>query len=340
MTPAAGLQLDSTRVERSSSFYWALWWLVAVFSLWLRTGFPIHGIATGAFDDALFVRQARFLGAGMWLGPYDNLTLAKGMFYPLFILASFVAGISLSMAEQVVYLGVSALTGRMVLRMSASRRLAFAVFVVLALNPVVWNWEMDRVIREGLYISLSLAVVSLALAVGFPALRTGRPWRPLVLGVSLGLVLAAFWLTREEGPWILPALAVVVVASLISAWWLPPLWSMQGLRGSLRRVALPLAAAGLTFELAIGAVCTLNYIHYRLFITNEFKSAPFLRAYGALSRIKHDEWHRYVVFPEDARERAYSASPAARELAPVPRWTAGGSLAPDWLRADPDRRLS
>ena len=56
---------------------WVLWWLIAVFSLWLRTGFPTHAISIAIYDDELFVRAARYLGAGEWLGPYDNLTLAE-----------------------------------------------------------------------------------------------------------------------------------------------------------------------------------------------------------------------------------------------------------------------
>lgn len=36
-----------------------------------------------------------------------------------------------------------------------------------------------------------------------------------------------------------------------------------------------------------------------------------------MARIKHDNWQRYVVFPKDARERAYRYSAAARELQPA-----------------------
>ncbi len=36
-------------------------------------------------DDLLFIRLAQNLAQGQWLGPYDNLTLSKGPFYPLWI---------------------------------------------------------------------------------------------------------------------------------------------------------------------------------------------------------------------------------------------------------------
>jgi hypothetical protein len=67
--------------ERPRFGFWALWWLTAIFSLWLRTGFPPHALSFLNFDDELFIRGARYLGSGEWLCPYDNLTLAKGMFY-------------------------------------------------------------------------------------------------------------------------------------------------------------------------------------------------------------------------------------------------------------------
>lgn len=294
---------------------WALWWLIAILSLWLRTGFPIHAISTAGYDDELFIRGARYLGAGEWLGPYDNLTLAKGMFYPLFILIAFLLAIPLNIAEQAVYLAVSALCACLVRRVSGDRKLALLLFAVLAFNPVLWHWEMDRVIREGLYVSLSLAVVILFVLLVFPP-PGRRPRLGLAYGVACGLVLGAFWLTREEGPWLVPAVAVTVLLSLFAAVAIRPAWA-PSLPAWPRSVGLPLVVAIAVFAACNGVVAGINYMKYGVFITTEFKATPFLRAYGALARIKQDHWQRFVVFPKDARERAYSVSPAARELAPV-----------------------
>src|SRR5437870_6222346 len=81
---------------------------VAAASLWLRSAIPVWAIVA-PHDDFLFVRLAYNLGGGLWLGQFDNLTLAKGMAYPAFILAAFLAGIPLKIAEQSAYLAAAGL---------------------------------------------------------------------------------------------------------------------------------------------------------------------------------------------------------------------------------------
>ncbi len=268
-------------------------------------------LADSGADDALFIRIAHSLASGGWLGPYDNLTLAKGMFYPLFIAMSAWAAIPLKMAEHLVYLGAAALCAAYVRRRSGSVWLGTALFVLLAFNPVFWDRQLARVIREGLYISLSLGVVALTVGVCF---SHARFWRRAALGCGLGLLTGCFWLTREEGPWIIPALATVCLVGVYCAWRGRPNASAR--LHDVRSFAVPLVLAGLVFALVNGAVAQMNGRAYGNDVTTEFKSRSFLRAYGALAGVKPAEWQRYVVWPRDARARVYAVSPAARELAP------------------------
>ena len=80
------------------------------------------------------------------------------------------------------------------------------------------------------------------------------------------------------------------------------------------RRAAPWAAALAVFVCVDVGVATMNLFYYGEYETVEVKAPYFLRAYGALARIRPENWSRYVVFPKDARERAYAVSPAAREL--------------------------
>ena len=61
------------------------WWvwivvLLTVAKLWLTSGQAIYAIGSAAHDDQLFLKLADSIVRGAWLGPYDQLTLAKGPF--------------------------------------------------------------------------------------------------------------------------------------------------------------------------------------------------------------------------------------------------------------------
>jgi hypothetical protein len=306
--------------------------LAAAGSLWLKTGFPVFAISNAGHDDLLFIRQAYSLGAGKWLGSYDNLTHAKGMVYPLLIAVSFLTALPLKIAEQALYLAACGITAWLIFRTSQRRWLALASFALLSLNPVLWHPQLARVIRDGLYLTESLALVPLTIALAGPS---GVNWRaprarPYGLALLLGLLSGTFWLTREEGIWILPALgtalAVLGLGSVLRE-------QVCRLGALSRRVVMrwsPLGALALAgFVLPVAGVSFLNWTHYGVFRTNDLRAHDFQAAYGALARIQHQSWRPYVVWPKDARESAYTVSPAARELAPTFEGAAGDA----WRRA-------
>jgi hypothetical protein len=180
-------------------------------------------------------------------------------------------------------------------------------FLVLAFNPTPWMLEGGaRVTREPLYQTLTVVLVFLA------ARHFGHAGGKHWLGLVLGVVGGCYWLTREEGAWLLPTVAVL-------AWpWLADTLrgvrsrGMAGLRGAVPGLFVPVSA----FLLVVLTVNAINFVAYGVFRNNDFRSGPFPEAYGALARIKHGEWRRYVVVPRESRQWAYAASPAARELAP------------------------
>jgi hypothetical protein len=243
------------------------------------------------------------------------------MFYPVFIVIAFWTSVPLKIAEQTIYLAVCALTAQAIRRRLCSNCLSLILFVLLAFNPVAWNLSFAEVLRQGLYLSLSLALVTLAAAIVFPTpLDLNNNICRAALGIFAGLVGAAYWLTREEGLWLVPALTVIIAVAVTAIF--RPRWVPLGEReafanrwAQLKAIAFPLAIGLIVFAAADWAVAGLNYHYYGVFETNEFRANNFLRAYGALSRIQHDHWRPLIPFPKDARQRAYAVSPAARELA-------------------------
>jgi hypothetical protein len=317
--------MSGLKTQRSDTApFWIGCGMIALFSLWLRTGFPVHAIPAARADDALFVALARHLVAGHWLGPFNNTTLVKGMFYPLFIAGAFAAGVPLKIAEQAVYLAAAALIAGLVRRLPAGRSwFAALVFCALALNPMMWTDPLARVIREGLYGALALAVIGCSILASFGAdghalPARDRPWRRIGCGILAGVVGGCFWLTREEGVWLVPAILCTVGVAIADA---GLAWHEAGRPEPIAavgcRLAQPWLAAALAMLAVVGAVATINARQYGVFEITEVQSPAFRAAYGALARIQPDRWQRFVVFPRDARIEAYRVSAAARELAPA-----------------------
>lgn len=317
---------------RAQVQFWGCLGVLFVASMWIRSAFPITALGDAIHDDLLFLELAEHMGKFRWLGPYDEFTMAKGAFYSFFILLCHAIHLPLKLGEQAFYLGSALLFSLTAGRLWASRWAGVACFAVLSLNPLPWAAPVGgRVVREGIYSSLSMLLLALALRVWIeraspdPAqdFRTKR--RALV---ALGLAGAAFWLTREEGLWLAPALAIPAAYFAWHGW------------HDLRRGAPPLAIAGplvlpvLVFAAAVGAVNATNWFVYGVFKNNDFRSHDFQAAYGALSRISHDREQPYVLFPKDARLRAYSVSPAAAELRPFFEGAGGAA----WARMSCEQR--
>jgi hypothetical protein len=115
-----------------------------------------------------------------------------------------------------------------------------------------------------------------------------------------------------------PALAVVAGAYAIASWrewWVSRDWVRA--RGRLSQALFRGIVAATAFAAVVGAVDAINWSRYGVFMNNELRSEAFQAAYGALVRIRPQRWQRYVIVSEDAREKAYSVSAAARELQPT-----------------------
>lgn len=282
--------------------------------LWLSGALTVVAAGEARHDDALFVRQAVHLVNGEWLGPYDELTLAKGAGYPLFLAACSGLGVSVPLGQRLLWIGACLVALRALAPLLTSRTAAFAAYAALLLQPVAWR----NLVREAIYPALSLLVVALALAL---LLRPEAAPEKVGRGAGLlGLALGAFWITREEGVWLVPPLLLGAAALGVS-------WALRfGVGRELGRRLLALGVAPAAFAGPLLLVSLANRIAYGTGARVETVAEPFTRAYGALARIRAGAKVPFVPVSRAAREAAYAVSPAFREL----KGDLEGSLGAQW----------
>ena len=298
---------------------------IVLLSVFMRTRLPVLVLGSGG-DDLLFVREASSLSSGHWLGSLDYLTMSKGPSYPAFIAVTYVLALPLKTGEQLTLLlaaGFLAIGAALVLRRIAIGLAIFAGFAFLPDNFAVMN---SWVLRDGWYASLSLLLLSGFFVVAYlTRFRAGWGW-PLATASITGLAAAAFWLCREEGIWILPALAV------ITAWYFTS--TIRSIRRRQARgdggaeepngrrpmaiaIIRPLAVLAvliLVTTLPIAAVIVENGRNYGAGLTNDMASGAIPRAYAEWLRVRAGTYSPRVPINREQRAAVYQVSAAAREL--------------------------
>ncbi len=275
--------------------------------LWLVAWQEVAAQGSARFDDYLFVELGQHLKHGDWLGPYNERTLVKGPVYPIWLAAVSLARIPLLPAQHLLHAAAAVALVLVIGRLLPHRGVRIALFAVLLFDPGTYETTSHRVTREGIYTSLTLLVLVCAAALAVrPHLRNVAAW---TWATFLSAMLSLFWFTREEGPWLLPAVAIPLLFAAFHR--------VRATHGWRRLSALaPLAAPLVILAAAHLTLAQINRHYYTAAATIELRAPWFTHAYGALTRV--DPEHAIVRIPVTAAARAqiYKASPAFAELEP------------------------
>ena len=263
-------------------------------------------------DDELMFRAANAITAGQWLGPYDYLTLSKGMFFAVWLAFLHALHIPYLLGGALLWCAASGLAAAALsplwrgTRPAVRARLAGALYALLAFLPSGWASYTLRVYRDNIFPALCLLLFAGLGGAALRAVQTPCPrlW-PWCLAAGLGF--AAAWLTREDaGLFLLPfALAGTAIAAVAL------------LRRRRVRQAATLALPWAVLAAGIFTVCALNSRYYGVFALSDFASGSFADAMGAMTRVATDSDEPLLSVPADARQKLYEAVP---ELRPLGTW--------------------
>jgi hypothetical protein len=283
--------------------FWRIVGIAFVVKLVLTSAISIAPVFA-PHDSSNFLEHAKFIAAGQWLGPYDAFTLIKGPFFPLYLAFVREFGVPLPLAHLVTYALACVLACIAIRSIVRDPRILGAMFAVLFFNPFTFEQGAGFTNRSQISGTLALAVIACATAL---FVRRAEPARASwIWSIGLGAFLSAFWLTREESVWLLPALAVLLVPFVLRA--RRETWDF-----AIERAAF----ATLPFALLLSSLAIVTQVNagaYGWATVVELQSPEFAAAYGSLARIDHPPAERQVPVPHAALDVAYAVSPAALEL--------------------------
>lgn len=272
---------------------------------------PIMAVPKGIHDDWIMVHLAETLRNGQWLGEYNDLTLTKGMFFPLYLAVCNFFHLSYLNVTALCYT-VSCMLFVYGLRPLLKKARAMGLlYLALLWNPVSYSVQaFQRVYRN----SISYIQVLLIFG-GFLALylRRKEPLKKQVLWVltaAFGTV--SFFYTREDAIWVMPFLLVFLVIYLGSIFCL---WRNTGERQYIGKgvlVLVPFLCLWLTGQL----IAAQNEKHYGIRTTNELQDSGFAEMYKSMMAVKPEEDIPGVTLTSEKIARMCDACPTLKELEP------------------------
>ena len=285
---------------------WSIAYTIALGLLFLTISaqHPTEIMFVPIADKSLFLHQGMSIVTGQWLGTYSAHTLVKGAGYPLFLALNYMTGLPIGIGQNLLYFAAVMYAGLVLSKLSRSRTIFFLLPPLLLTLPVLYSSELQRLLREYFYVAISLfifaALFDVFLAKPNGGLRLGR-------AVILGLLCGVFWITREEGVWIAPAIIITLAFAALKQ---KGQQRQASWRGFAAKICIVVASVGLVLV----TVGSLNKHFYGRFVLNEIKDSSFEDALNALQRASYQYHKAYLPVPKQARLLIYQQSPSLAKL--------------------------
>jgi hypothetical protein len=272
-------------------------------------------------DDRLFMDQGRSILNGEWLGPFHELTLAKGPTFSIFLAASAASGWPLQfnvlLFHAIACLAFVAAVSPWVVK--PGWRLL--LFTALLFDPHSMSAELiSRVLRSAIHPALTLFVFAGLLGL---LTRADRAWFKLLpWAILAGLAGAGFWYSREEGVWALPSVLLLTASGGFLAW--------RNREKTRAAWIVILIVPMITFWAGKSAVRGMNYQHYGVWMGVDVMEGTYPDAYGAILRVTNPDPIKGVPATQATRELIYAQSPAFAQLRDAmenqmqPKWAFAG----------------
>jgi hypothetical protein len=275
---------------------------VTILTLFIALNTPMFVWHIAGHDDGMFMTNARSILDSGWFGGYNQYILAKGPTYSIFVALSSLSGLPINLVHAVFQLLAIWTISRVVFRLTNSTKIATTMFAVMALSPVTLMPEVRRVVRDQIYWPLTLLVFAAFVAVLFvPMKRNSR----VLLALAAGVLLALTWLTREEGIWLLPGLAMLMIGSILINW--------KNQREKLVTGFVLTLATGAFFVIH-GLLFSINYFVYGSFSGVDFKDKNYARVLNGLQSVNSGPIRPFVPVTLETRRAVAAAVPSFKPL--------------------------
>jgi hypothetical protein len=273
-----------------------------ILTFYLTLNLPVFFWHFAGHDDGLFMSGASHILESGWLGPYNQYILSKGPTYSVFLALASLSGLPINFVHTAFQIFAIFVTSHIVLKLANSKTVATITFIILSLSPVTIMPDARRIIRDQIYWPLSFLVFASFVAVLFIPMKT--PTR-IAYAIAAGAIFGLTWLTREEGIWFLPGLAILAVGAFFIFW---------NSRNKKLQSILALTVVTIAFIATNCLFYSINYLAYGSFSGVDFKERNFTRLVNGLQSINVGPVRPFVSVTLETRRAVAEVVPTFKPL--------------------------
>ncbi len=265
---------------------------LAVMLTLLRLAFfltlPLDALGNAVHDDMNQALASDYLYRGLWLGPFSDMTLIKGISYPLFL--AFARRLMIpSPVLLCLFYVLSASLFVYALRDEIRKpALRFVLYLCLLYAPPGFDGDTAQRVYRNVLMYPAVLLVAASLTGLYFACRHGK--KKLLWLLAAGFGFTFFYYIREDSIYLLP----LFICGLLYCFYCGILRDVrkgQRLRAALRRLPQVLVPV-LIFVILTLSLRFVNYRAYGEFVTNDRTEGAFAALSGDLLKI--EEGRRYA----------------------------------------------
>lgn len=245
-------------------------------------------------DDALYWGHAFQIVKGNWLGEYSQMTLAKGPGFPFFLATNAILGIPITLMIALLYLFACGLLLNTLRELGLNKYFVLTLFIVILFHPALFP---TIIIRDNIYPALSLIIISGLIRLVLAPMPKDRN---IFSVVAYGGVFAFFWMTREEGIWIVPGILILLLLKT---------FVLKKHNLPVKDVLYRFAFFSLIATMLVSTVALINYYNYGKFEVVDFKGDAYSQALKSLNSVDVGPDLSYLPVSFNKRQQIYKVSP-------------------------------
>ena len=244
--------------------------ILTIIRLLMSLDLPVYYIRNLRYDDVLMIELADAFKIGNYLGDYSNVTLIKGIIYPLFLSFCQYFKLSYSLILTIFYILSCIYFGTSLNKVVKNKKIVIVVYIVLLFKPISYSMELfQRIYRNALSLGETLLFFGLIIRL----VASNKTKNNVINYLLLGLITSIMLLTREDNMWTFVTIVILIIYKVL----------VNRNKASLFSL-LPII--GIIINLNI--VSLINYHYYGIYTYNEINNSEFSRAYLKIQEIKDD----------------------------------------------------